>query len=103
MDFLDLAQDIVSWAVIGVLGWLVIQIKGIVNHTKLMESSTKTLMRSDLITRYQSFRKAGYIDDSDKDEWLNDYAIYHKLQGANGFLDMAHNQILNMPNALPNV
>ena len=41
---LSLFQDVLSWAVIGALAWLCIQVKGIVKHTKLMEQSNKSLM-----------------------------------------------------------
>lgn len=99
---LELLQDVLSWLCIGALGWIIVQIKLIIRHTKLQESATKTLMRADLIKRYTEWRdNGGWVSDENKQEWLADYGTYHELAGRNGFLDAAYNNLINMPAHAP--
>lgn len=95
---LPILQDILSWAVIAALGWMCVQLKLIVKHTKLMEQSNKSLMRADLIERYKKYRDNGHwISDDHRDEWLSDWETYSALHGKNGYLEAAKEDIINMP------
>lgn len=93
-----LISAILSWATLGVLGVLVSHLKTLGRHMQLMERSSKALMRADLIRRYKHYRDdGGWISDANRDEWLNDYQTYSELNGTNGYLDDAREDIKDMP------
>ena len=99
----------VTWIVAAGLAGVVKIVHGLRDHFKEIEKNTdvtqeavKALMRSDLIKRYKECRDHGnYMKDIRKDEWLNDYEIYHTLRGANGYLDSIHDKVLVMNTPRP--
>lgn len=63
-----------------------------------METVTKTLMRSDLVRQYKDCRDTGnWMSDERRREWMDDYELYHSMQGANGYLDAMKERVLAMP------
>lgn len=99
---MDVIQPILnsalSWAVVGTLGWTVVQLAKITKAYGLSQKGLKALLRRDLINRWHDVRDdpEHKLTTADKDEWLNDYAVYSELNGKNGYLDDAHNKILNI-------
>lgn len=95
---LELLQDVLSWACIGALAWIVLQIKSILKHNKLQEEATKSLMRADLIRRYKEYRDNGnYCTDEHKDQYCRDVETYHALAGGNGYIDKSVEEVMAMP------
>ena len=99
---LELIQDLLSWACIGALAWLVSQISKIRRHNDLMEKSNKSLMRADLIRRYRMYRdEGGWVSDNNVEAWLYDLDTYHQLHGKNSYLDAIQTEIMEMPHHEP--
>lgn len=92
-----LINSILSWAVVGTLGWTVVKLTSITKAYGLSQSAIKALLRRDLINRWLDVKENHHnMTDTEKSEWLEDYAIYSKLNGKNGYLDNAHEKILKL-------
>lgn len=89
-----LTKSILSWAVLGILGFMVVEIKKISKNYGTSQKALKIMLRKDLINRWKIIRKRQFaISTQEQDEWLADYEVYHELNGKNGVLDGAYKKI----------
>lgn len=59
-------------------------------------------MRTKLLADYNRFKKQGYVEQEDLDEWENRYQAYHEL-GQNGVLDSRRADLMTLPTSKPKV
>lgn len=101
MDFSIWLNPVVTsalqWVVVGMLGCVSTYLLRVGKGIADTQRATKVLMREDLIGRWRLVCAAGYIDEEERREWVDDYALYLRLVGKNEYLEGVCEKVLDMP------
>ena len=98
----DVIPPVIVFVVTGGLAGIGAEVMSIARTDRATQEAVKALMRSGLVDRYRTYRDCGgWMSDAHKDEWLNDYAIYHALVGKNGYIDTIRDCVIEMPSSRP--
>ena len=93
-----LLTSAMTYVITLLLGAIVVLLKKLVSDLTTIREITKSLSRSDLISRYQGCRDhGGWMSDERKREWFDDLALYEKLKGKNGYLENVEKEVIDMP------
>lgn len=103
---MDLMPDVISPVLVFVvtagLAGIGAEVMSIAKTANATQEAVKTLMRSELVDRYRTYRDCGgWMSDGHKDEWMHDYATYHALVGKNGYIDAIRDAVVAMPTSPP--
>ena len=103
MDLMpDVIPPILVFVVTAGLAGIGAEVMSIAKTANATQEAVKTLMRSELVDRYRTYRDCGgWMSDGHKDEWMHDYATYHALVGKNGYIDAIRDAVVAMPTSPP--
>lgn len=62
----------------------------------LIQKALQAILRDKLRSNYTKYKRSGYIDVADKENYQNMYQAYHGL-GENGVMDNMYNAVINLP------
>ena len=68
----------------------------LIRRIMAIEHGVQAVLRDRLRYLYKTYKKAGYADLDDKDDWENMYQQYHTL-GKNGVMDATREKLLALP------